>query len=367
MAENIPPSNRKNSLQPPPYKLKIEKHNEVGRRELVQAIVEPNNKKDQDAANKKEEEYDEMADPNDLAGYQKISKIGEGTYGVVFKARQKETNKLVALKKIRLNLQEGVPTTTIREVAILKEMNHENIVKLLDMIQRDATIYLVFEYSDVDLRRYMDKVKRPGLTAGHIKSFMHQLLRGLHYCHAHRILHRDLKPQNLLIDRHGRLTIADLGLSRAFGVPMRAYTHQVITLWYRAPEILLGCHHYSTAVDMWSVGCIMAELMTFSPIFPGDSQIDELFRIFRVFGTPNEEMWPGVSKLRDYNPNFPPWKPRDLQSLFKKKYASNYLDLPDSAYDLLRSLLTYDPLTRISALRAEEHPYFFDDITMLEF
>jgi serine/threonine protein kinase len=134
---------------------------------------------------------------------------------------------------------------------------------------------------------------------------MHQLLRGLHYCHSHRILHRDLKPQNLLIDRTGRLTIADLGLSRVFGVPMRTYTHQVITLWYRAPEILLGSYHYSTAVDMWSVGCIMAEMMTFSPIFPGESQIDELFRIFRTLGTPDENVWPGISTLPDYNENFP--------------------------------------------------------------
>jgi serine/threonine protein kinase len=108
-----------------------------------------------------------------------------------------------------------------------------------------------------------------------------------------------------LIDRHGRLTIADLGLSRAFGVPMRTYTHSVITLWYRAPEILLGSRHYSTAVDMWSVGCIMAEMLTTHPLFPGESQIDQLFRIFRTLGTPTEEVWPSVSTLPDYNENFP--------------------------------------------------------------
>ncbi|KAI8636593.1 kinase-like domain-containing protein [Parasitella parasitica] len=318
---------------------------------------------EQELIEKKEEEYDELANPYDLTGYQKLSKIGEGTYGVVFKARQKSSNKLVALKKIRLNLQEGVPTTTIREVAILKEMDHENIIKLLDMIQRDATIYLVFDFSEVDLRKYMDTMKRPGLTANHIKSFMHQLLRGLHYCHSHRILHRDLKPQNLLIDRHGRLTIADLGLSRAFGVPMRTYTHQVITLWYRAPEILLGSPHYSTAVDMWSVGCIMAEMITLRPLFPGSAQIDQLFRIFRELGTPNEDVWPGITTLPDYSAHFPPWKAKDLRASFEKQ--KNAVVLPDSAYKLLKAMLEYDPVRRISAVRAEENPYFYDDISLL--
>ncbi|EPB85650.1 CMGC/CDK/CDC2 protein kinase [Mucor circinelloides 1006PhL] len=294
-----------------------------------------------------EEEYDDLAHPYDLAGYQKLSKIGEGTYGVVFKARQKDSNKLVALKKVRLNLHEGVPTTTIREVAILKEMNHENIVKLVDMIQRDATIYLVFDFFDVDLRKYMDTLKRPGLTEKHIKSFMHQLLRGLHYCHSHRILHRDLKPQNLLIDHRGRLTIADLGLSRAFSIPMRTYTHQAWSLLY----------------DMWSVGCIMAEMITMKPLFPGGAQIDQLFRIFRRLGTPNETIWPGISTLPDYNENFPPWKGADLRASLER-YPS-VIDLPDSAYDLLKSMLEYNPVLRISAVKAEEHTYFYDDITML--
>ncbi|KAI8091453.1 kinase-like domain-containing protein [Gilbertella persicaria] len=372
MAENIPPPLPRHANQEPHVLPETRLEQETKRppaeqrpeKETKKAPVE--SKKDERKPIKQEhtEEYDEMANPYDLAGYEKISKIGEGTYGVVFKAKQKETNKLVALKKIRLNLQEGVPTTTIREVAILKEMDHKNIVRLVDMIQRDATIYLVFDYSEVDLRRYMDKARRPGLTANHIKSFMHQLLLGLHYCHSHRILHRDLKPQNLLIDKYGRLTIADLGLSRAFGVPMRTYTHQVITLWYRAPEILLGSRHYSTAVDMWSVGCIMAEMITLRALFPGSTQIDELFRIFQVLGTPTEAMWPGITTLPDYNEHFPPWKPRDLKETIEE-YPHSIKDLPDSAYDLLRSLLSYDPVTRISAARAEEHMYFYDDITML--
>lgn len=131
------------------------------------------------------------------------------------------------------------------------------------------------------------------------------MIAGLNFCHARRILHRDLKPQNLLIDRSGALKLADFGLARAFGIPVRTYTHEVVTLWYRAPEILLGQQQYSTPVDMWSIGTIFAEMVMKCPLYPGDSEIDELFKIFRTLGTPNEELWPGVSKLPDYKPTFP--------------------------------------------------------------
>ncbi|KAI9321045.1 kinase-like domain-containing protein [Dichotomocladium elegans] len=302
---------------------------------------------------------------NDLGGYQKLHKIGEGTYGVVFKARQKLTNKVVALKKIRLNHSDGMPVTTMREIAILKELKHRNVLGLKDLVQRPTTVYLVTEYLDMDLRRYMLDAGREGLTADHIKSYMHQLLSGLHYCHSHRILHRDLKPQNLLLDRQGRLVIADLGLSRAFGIPMRTYTHQVITLWYRPPEILLGSRYYSTAVDMWSVGCIFVEMMIMRPIFPGDSQIDQLFRIFRILGTPNEDLWAGVTMMPDFNLTFPIWKPRDLKETLQR--YSSYLELNDLALNLLKQLLDYDPCYRLSARKALEHPYFYSDITKLKF
>jgi serine/threonine protein kinase len=138
---------------------------------------------------------------------------------------------------------------------------------------------------------------------------MFQMIAGLNFCHARRILHRDLKPQNLLIDRSGALKLADFGLARAFGIPVRTYTHEVVTLWYRAPEILLGQQQYSTPVDMWSIGTIFAEMVMKCPLYPGDSEIDELFKIFRTLGTPNEELWPGVSKLPDYKPTFPNCKP----------------------------------------------------------
>ncbi|KAF4588024.1 Cyclin-dependent kinase catalytic subunit [Pleurotus pulmonarius] len=248
--------------------------------------------------------------------YAKIEKVGEGTYGVVYKARDTTSNAIVALKKIRLEAEdEGVPSTAIREISLLKELRDDNIVKLLDIVHADQKLYLVFEFLDVDLKRYMENGNRRNtpLSAALLKKFTHQMSSGLLYCHSHRILHRDLKPQNLLIDKMDNLKLADFGLARAFGIPMRTYTHEVVTLWYRAPEVLLGSRHYSTAIDMWSVGCIFAEMaMHGHPLFPGDSEIDQIFKIFRILGTPNDETWPGVSALPDYKSTFPQWSEQDL-------------------------------------------------------
>jgi len=185
-----------------------------------------------------------------------------------------------------------------------------------------------------------------------IKSYTFQMLQGIAYCHAHRVLHRDLKPQNLLIDRNGTLKLADFGLARAFGIPVRTYTHEVVTLWYRAPEILLGSKHYSTPVDLWSIGCIFAEMIMGRPIFAGDSEIDELFRIFRVLGTPNEQSWPGVTQLPDYKPTFPVWNARPLGEVMK--------GVEGSSLDLLAQTLVYEPSKRCSAKAAMQHPYFHD-------
>eukprot|EP01111_Echinosteliopsis_oligospora_P015937 TRINITY_DN646_c0_g1_i3.p1 TRINITY_DN646_c0_g1~~TRINITY_DN646_c0_g1_i3.p1 ORF type:complete len:229 (+),score=39.47 TRINITY_DN646_c0_g1_i3:81-767(+) len=215
-----------------------------------------------------------------LSKYQKLEKLGEGTYGVVYKAKDKTNGAIVALKKIRLELEdEGVPSTSIREICVLKELSHPNIVRLHDIVFTADKLQLVFEFLDQDLKKYIDSV--PSVHPMLVKSYLYQLLLGLDYCHARRVLHRDLKPQNLLIDREGTLKIADLGLARAFTIPLRQYTHEVVTLWYRAPEVLLGSKIYSIGLDMWSVGCIFAEMINSKPLFPGDSEIDELFHIFR--------------------------------------------------------------------------------------
>ncbi|NXR06632.1 CDK3 kinase, partial [Semnornis frantzii] len=284
--------------------------------------------------------------------FQKVEKIGEGTYGVVYKARHKRSGQLVALKKIRLDSEtEGVPSTAIREISLLKELKHPNIVRLLDVIHSQKKLYLVFEYLNQDLKKYIDSSRAGEIPLSLVKNYLFQLLQGVSFCHSHRVIHRDLKPQNLLINEAGTIKLADFGLARAFGVPLRTYTHEVVvTLWYRAPEILLGCKYYSTAVDIWSIGCIFAEMVTRKALFPGDSEIDQLFRIFRTLGTPTEATWPGVTQLPDYKRDFPQWARKEMREIVP--------NLDGDGRDLLVQLLLYDPSRRISAKGALSHHYF---------
>ncbi|CAG8825846.1 21888_t:CDS:2, partial [Racocetra persica] len=187
------------------------------------------------------------------------------TYGVVYRAKDKKTGRIVALKQVRLDSpsigdKEGIPPTSLREISLLKECTkHENIVKLLDIVNQENKLFLVFEFLTMDLKRYIHSFNE-GLEHKKILKLMYQLLDGTTFLHKRRIFHRDLKPQNLLIDQEENLKLADFGLARAVGIPLRPYTHEVITLWYRAPELMLGSPTYSFAVDMWSIGCIFAEM-----------------------------------------------------------------------------------------------------------
>jgi len=291
-----------------------------------------------------------------MQNYQKIEKpVGEGTYGVVYKAKCLKTGRAVALKRIRLEIEdEGVPSTALREISLLRELEHPNIVKLIDVehSQVPSRLYLVFEWLDQDLKKYMDSVGQSGMSAKLVKSYLMQLLLGLEFCHSRSVIHRDLKPQNLLIDRDGNLKIADFGLARAFSLPFRTYTHEVVTLWYRAPEVLLGQRRYALPVDMWSVGTIFAEMSKVRPLWPGDCEIDELYKIFRTLGTPDETLWPGVTNLPDYNDAFPKWPRIGL----RKKVPR----LDDDGIDLLEKFFLYDPAERISCRSALKHPYFND-------
>mmetsp|Transcript_33035 Transcript_33035/g.58189 ORF Transcript_33035/g.58189 Transcript_33035/m.58189 type:complete len:303 (+) Transcript_33035:161-1069(+) len=286
------------------------------------------------------------------ARYQKIEKIGEGTYGVVYKATDTLTNEIVALKKIRLeSSDEGVPPTAIREISLLKELPHPNVVLLKDILHTETKLWLIFEFIEQDLKRYLES-RSEMLPTQSVKELMYQILSGLTFCHTHRILHRDLKPQNILVDRSGNLRLADFGLARAFGLPVRTLTHEVVTLWYRAPEILMGVKQYSTPIDIWSVGCIFAELTTKRPLFTGDSEIDQLFKIFRILGTPTEETFPSIVNYPDYKPTYPRWAGTGL--------ATHVPLLDDKGKELLSRMICYDPRKRISAREAMQHAYFDD-------
>jgi len=289
---------------------------------------------------------------NAMDQFEEIKKVGEGTYGVVFKVRNKKTNEIVALKKIRLeDNDDGVPSTAIREVSLLMSLKHPNIVNLQQVFFGSHSLTLAFEFLDYDLKKYMEG-KRGMLTLGEIKGLMYQLLVGIDFCHRRRIMHRDLKPQNLLIDKHGVLKLADFGLARTFRLPFPEYSHEIVTLWYRPPSILLGSRKYTTAIDIWSAGAIMAEMITKRPLFPGDSEIDQLFRIFRICGTPSLGDWSALSRYPDFSTKFPKWRPKRWKVLFPR--------IGLFGWEILRVMMVYDPEKRPSAHLLLQHPYFED-------
>ncbi|XP_067832247.1 cyclin-dependent kinase 17-like isoform X3 [Heptranchias perlo] len=285
-----------------------------------------------------------------LETYVKLDKLGEGTYATVYKGRSKLTDNLVALKEIRLEHEEGAPCTAIREVSLLKDLKHANIVTLHDIIHTEKSLTLVFEYLDKDLKQYLEDCGNI-INIHNVKLFLFQLLRGLAYCHHRKVLHRDLKPQNLLINEKGELKLADFGLARAKSVPTKTYSNEVVTLWYRPPDVLLGSTEYSTQIDMWGVGCIFYEMATGRPLFPGSTVEEELHFIFRVLGTPTEETWPGIlanEEFRSYN--YPKYRPEPL--------VNHAPRLDTEGLDLLSKLLQFEGKKRISAQEAMKQPHF---------
>ncbi|XP_038666827.1 cyclin-dependent kinase 17 isoform X2 [Scyliorhinus canicula] len=285
-----------------------------------------------------------------LETYVKLDKLGEGTYATVFKGRSKLTDNLVALKEIRLEHEEGAPCTAIREVSLLKDLKHANIVTLHDIIHTEKSLTLVFEYLDKDLKQYMDDCGSI-MSMHNVTIFLFQILRGLAYCHKRKVLHRDLKPQNLLINDKGELKLADFGLARAKSVPTKTYSNEVVTLWYRPPDVLLGSSEYSTQIDMWGVGCIFYEMASGRPLFPGSTVEDELHLIFRLLGTPTEDTWPGISSNDEFKAyNFPKYKPQLVINHAPR------LDI--EGIELLTNFLQYQAKKRISAEDAMKHLYF---------
>eukprot|EP00930_Biecheleria_cincta_P019872 TRINITY_DN15070_c1_g1_i1.p1 TRINITY_DN15070_c1_g1~~TRINITY_DN15070_c1_g1_i1.p1 ORF type:complete len:324 (+),score=77.68 TRINITY_DN15070_c1_g1_i1:57-1028(+) len=282
--------------------------------------------------------------------------LGEGTYGKVYKAFSKERQHLVAIKKIKLNPEEdeGVPSTAVREVAVLKELNSDYVVKLFEVFCSPSKLTLVFELMENDLKKYMKSLGR-SMEPRDIKYLTWQLMKGLEVCHSRRVIHRDIKPQNLLIDSQLRMKLADFGLARAFVVPLPKYTHEVVTVWYRAPEILLGSGLYSLGVDMWAVGCVFAEMATSQPLFAGDSEIDTIFKVFQKLGTPTEDIWPGLGEMEFFKPSFPKWPAKGWDKIRNTK-----AQIGADGIDLLEKLMTYDPKNRISARKSLQHEYLVE-------
>lgn len=283
-----------------------------------------------------------------LDNYNPVEKFFVSPHHIVYKARCSKTGNVVFLKKISLEGQtEGVPSTAIREISMIKKLKHKNVVQLFDVILTSKNLYMILEYLDFNLRKII-LLKHSLLTGKLIKSYMYQILDGVNFCHASRVLHRDLKPFNLLVNATGYIKITDFGGAREFHVPMRPLTHEVTSLWYRAPEVLLGSKYYTTSLDIWSVGIIFCEMITGEPLLPGKSEIDQICKIFRRFSTPDEKKWPGVTQLPDFKMNFPNWPVANLPISI----------MLHEGYDLILKLLKYAPSQRLTAKNAMKHKYF---------
>lgn len=249
----------------------------------------------------------------------------------------------------------------LREISLLKELDHPAVVQLLDVLHggKDGEkLYLVFEYLNIDVKCFLEKkASKKCLGIDQVKKIMWWVLHGLLHCHQRRIMHRDLKPSNILVSEDLKtIKIADFGLARSFGLPLKSYTHEVETLWYRAPEILLGASVYSPAIDIWALGCILFELGHSRTLIQGQSEIDQLFKIFRIFGTPDESAWQGFSDLPHVKTSiFPHFKANGNENL--KDICNNYRNHAE-LIDLLSQMLQLEPSKRITTKGAIEHPFF---------
>lgn len=288
-----------------------------------------------------------------VSEFEKLNRIGEGTYGVVYRARDTKSGEIVALKKIRMEREkEGLPVCSVREISLLMQLRHRHVVELIDVVVgRDLnSMFLVMKYCEQDLASLIDHMKVP-FTESQVKCIMLQLLDGLKYMHDHFVIHRDLKVSNLLLTDKGCLKIADFGLARAAGEPTKPLTPKVVTLWYRAPEILFGDETYTTALDMWSVGCIFGEVLNNKPLLPGKSEANQVELIVNLLGSPNDDIWPGFSSL-------PLAKKLNFSQQPYNNLNQKFHWLSDEGSKLLNEFLMYNPKKRISAAKALRSVYF---------
>ena len=302
-----------------------------------------------------ENEEDFFEEETTKKDYEKLEKLGDGAYGTVYKAKLKKNGTIVAIKKIKISLDtEGIPSSALREISFLRNMHHENIEKILDVITTDTKLYLILEFMEYDLQSFYQKYSSEITTNYTLeefpKIFLKQILDGVAYCHSKKIIHRDLKPQNILVDKNLKIKIGDFGLSRKLGFEKRPYTQEVLSLWYRAPELLLGSNVYNESIDIWSIGCIFAFMVLRQNLFEGTNEIDQLNKIFQLFGTPNFSEIPYYNNMNINNPKFTYYSPGKLDDKFS--------NLNNDGKDLLKKMLNYDPDLRISCKEALNHPYF---------
>ncbi|XP_050304838.1 serine/threonine-protein kinase PITSLRE isoform X2 [Anthonomus grandis grandis] len=288
--------------------------------------------------------------------FQCLNRIEEGTYGVVYRARDKRTDEIVALKRLKMEKEkEGFPITSLREINTLLKGQHSNIVTVREIVvgSNMDKIFIVMDYVEHDLKSLMETMrhKKQSFMPGEVKCLLKQLLQAVAHLHDNWILHRDLKTSNLLLSHKGVLKVGDFGLAREYGSPLKAYTPIVVTLWYRAPELLLCAKEYSTPIDVWSVGCIFAELLLMNALFPGKSEVDQLNRIFKDLGTPSEKIWTGFN-------NLPAVKKMKFNDYPVSNLRAKFSSLSEIGLGMLLKFLTYDPQQRVTAEEALKHPYF---------
>ncbi|XP_017190786.3 serine/threonine-protein kinase MHK-like isoform X2 [Malus sylvestris] len=281
--------------------------------------------------------------------YKILEELGDGTCGCVYKARDWRTNEIVAVKKMKRKFFFWEEYWRLREIKVLRKLYHPNIIKLKEVVRENNEVFLIFEYMNYNLYQIMKEQGRPFLE-DEIRSFMSQLLHGLSHLHKSGYFHRDLKPENLLVT-NDVLKIADFGLAREAS-SMPPYTEYVSTRWYRAPEVLLQSKLYTPAVDMWAAGAILAELFTLSPIFPGESEIDQFFKICCVLGTPDLTVFPeGTNASRLYSfINYEKILPANLSDIIP--------NASPEAIDLISQLCSWDPSRRPTADESLQHPFF---------
>ena len=296
--------------------------------------------------------------------FERLDRIEEGSYGVVYRARDIETREIVALKRVKLTREacvNGFPVTALREANVLLTLAHENIVRVKEMVVGDASdqVFMVMTCFDRDLKSCLRDHEGP-LAQADMKCLASQLFAAVAHMHSRWYIHRDIKTSNVLYNDDGRLALCDFGLARRFGDPVEPMTTNVVTLWYRCPELLLGATSYSTAVDNWSVGCVLAELLLKQPVFAGRSEVEQLHAIFKVLGAPSDGYLTELP-LADTLLNFGKRRPKNrLREKFPTATFGSTATTPltASGLDLLQRLFAYDPSSRLGAAQASSHNYF---------